>query len=292
MGKHLQLLIAITIFLFLSNHSYGQEPRSELIIKEGSTVTINKNFPTLINLLILEDNSTLKAGSDIEKINLKIDHLKIGKNVKIKALGESGTNGTSHAGNAPRRTSRSTTTGRTGSDGGNGENGVNGKDVIISANKLELVSFTVDTSGGNGGNGGAGQGGGKGANADCPAGNGGTGGRGGRGGNGGRGGDAGKVTIRFNEFKLLQDPNTGAFVNNPYSWIATGGTGGEGGNAGGGGSGGNSGCCADCPWPTSGCCLKVDGGDRGSPGSKGSDGGDGSTQDTDKAWFAYHGTPR
>lgn len=281
-----QFTVLTIIGVLLGTSAFSQTIRQ--VVEEGETLIIDSSFPRVLNTLILKDNSVLKSS---ESIDLTVDSLILGKNVTITTEGTKGEDGVNRTGTAPRKTTRgSGTTGVTGDHGGNGPNGISGKKVTINANIVHLVSFKVITNGGQGGNGGNGQKGGKGSNAECPASNGGTGGKGGNAGDGGNGGDAGKALITYNEFRILPDPNSQSIMNSPLIWIAEGGEPGKPGKPGSGGDGGNSGCCADCPWPTKGCCAKVDGGDRGRQGNRGQAGIKGESYDTSSGWFVYNGS--
>lgn len=274
------------LLLALMTLSATAQNTSEIIVNEGETFVIDKETPKTLNKLVLQNNSTLTVSSDLQEIKMVVDSLIMGKNVVINTRGIDGNNGISYT-TAPPRSQHSS--GRGGTKGGNGENGTDGKDVFIQANVVHFVKFQLITDGGHGGHGGKGQNGGKGANASCPDKHGRNGGKGGNGGNGGNGGSAGKVLITFNSFQILIDPETGSVCPNPISWIGKGGNAGEGGNAGTGGPGGNSGCCLECPWPASGCCSKVSGGNRGDNGSWGYSGVHGLDQAYDKpGWFRYH----
>jgi hypothetical protein len=250
----------------------------EITVNAGQTRVVDESFPRQLNLLILADNARLELAEDQPELKLTVSELVIGKSVVISTQGRNGADGNHLTGRENRR-EHGVGPGTHGQDAINGSDGAAGKDILISAETLKFLSFSLVTTGGNGGNGGNAKGGGKGSNASCPEQTGGNGGNGGTGGAGGRGGAAGKALITFTEVVILPDADQ-QLLQDPYHWIADGGTGGHAGSGGAGGKGGNS---SDCG-PTD-----VAGGVWGNPGEDGAKGAGGASKDPAAIpWLKYH----
>ena len=227
--------------LFLFAFSANIALASEIVIESNQTKVVDKFFPSVLNSLTMKDGSTLELSPDLKKMEFVVGELIIGENVLITTQGLSGKTGENYTGRQSRR-KHGHGKGANGRKGGNGECGSLGREIKISTDKLEFVSFVLNTSGGNGGKGGNGEGGGKGTNGSCDGHSGGAGGNGGRGGNGGSGAKPGVAEISVNSF--LQVPNDQEQLSaTPYKWIAKGGKGGARGVGGKGGKGGNSASC-------------------------------------------------
>lgn len=198
----------------------------------------NGPSPVIIDLLILDDDSTLLLEGTAKRVSLHIKRLVVGKRAKIDfSATTTGINGAQGGGGGQGERCH------TGPPGGNGQPGGNGGDapkVDILAYIQEIGSLTIKSRGGNGGNGGAGGQGGRGGEGRsnplryCRDAVGGYGGQGGRGGNGGSGGDIHIVWKNLNPKACWDNPNSAPWG---VRFDTSGGAAGAGGPGGPGGEG-------------------------------------------------------